>query len=126
MKIQIRTVFFSFVVGGAYGAIGELLFLGYGSLLGQGSPYQMPAVLISLGILGFVLYVTGLHQKIASFSGYGSILPFNGFACAVANAYESEAGPRRRRLWAGIKQTLFVMGIGAVLVLVVSLVVEAL
>lgn len=122
---MLKKILGAFVVGGAYGLIGQVLLVEYSSLLGADSPYLMFCVLVSLGVLAFVLYVPGIHQKIASVSGFGSILPFNGFACGVADAYGSgqTAG---QKLVAAMKLVLFVMGLGSVVVIVIAAVAQAL
>lgn len=104
----------AFVVGGAYGLIGQLLFAGYSALLGADSPFVMFGVLVTLGVLALVLYVSGLHQKIASVGGYGSVLPFNGFACGVADAYEAGRA-EGHGLKSAIMLVLSVMGAGALI-----------
>jgi hypothetical protein len=76
----------SFVVGGAYAVLGQ--FIGTALLPVVGPTYTASATLCSLGVVAMVLYIPGIHQKIAAVSGYGSILPFNGFACGIADAYE--------------------------------------
>jgi hypothetical protein len=80
-----------FVVGGAYAVVGQALLLVFQALLGGESPFAVPCTLVGLGVVAFVMYVSGLHQRLAKVSGFGSILPFNGFACGMADAFESAA-----------------------------------
>ena len=111
MKIA-KAVAGAFVVGGAFALIGELLNLMYTALLGIGSPYVMFAVLVTLGVLAFVLYSTGVQKKISKAGGFGAILPFNGFACGIADSFGAGQGTGQR--WAGaLKTVLFGLGIGS-------------
>lgn len=76
-----------FLVGGIYGVIGQVL----GTMLEPmvGAQFAAPCTLLCLGVLAVLLYVPGVHQRIAAVSGFGSILPFNGFACGIADAFQS-------------------------------------
>ncbi|MBR0404641.1 MAG: SpoVA/SpoVAEb family sporulation membrane protein [Eggerthellaceae bacterium] len=115
-KLDIRRIAWAFTVGGAYAVVGQLLLVAYTAVLGADSPFLMAAVLLSLGVVAFVLYVPGIHQKIEEKSGYGSMLPFNGFACGIAGAYEGGG------IAAALGLVAFVMGIGSVAVILVAVV----
>jgi len=78
-----------FVVGGLYGVLGQIIWtLVYPAC---GDALTAAVTLLLLGVVAIVMYIPGIHQKIAAVSGFGSILPFNGFACGVADAYEAGA-----------------------------------
>jgi hypothetical protein len=77
---------FSFLVGGIYGLLGEIIGTAVTPLVG--SAFAGPVTLILLGVVAIILFIPGIHQKIAAVSGFGSILPFNGFACGIAGAYQ--------------------------------------
>lgn len=76
-----------FLVGGIYGVIGQLIGTALEGVVGPA--YAAPLTLLCLGVLAVVLYVPGIHQRIAAVSGFGSILPFNGFACGNADAFQA-------------------------------------
>ena len=76
-----------FLVGGAYGLIGQLIGVALEPVVGPA--FAAPCTLLCLGVLAVVLYVPGIHQRIAAVSGFGSILPFNGFACGIADAFQA-------------------------------------
>lgn len=76
-----------FLVGGIYGVIGQLIGTALEGVVG--AAYAAPLTLLCLGVLAVVLYVPGIHQRIAAVSGFGSILPFNGFACGNADAFQA-------------------------------------
>lgn len=76
-----------FLVGGIYGVIGQAIGTALEGIVGPG--FAAPLTLLCLGVLAVILYVPGIHQRIAAVSGFGSILPFNGFACGNADAFEA-------------------------------------
>jgi hypothetical protein len=76
-----------FLVGGVYGVIGQLIGTALEPVVGAG--LAAPCTLLCLGVLAVLLYVPGIHQRIAAVSGFGSILPFNGFACGIADAFQA-------------------------------------
>lgn len=76
-----------FLVGGIYGVIGQLIGTALEGVVGPA--YAAPLTLLCLGVLAVILYVPGVHQRIAAVSGFGSILPFNGFACGNADAFQA-------------------------------------
>lgn len=118
--MNIRVILGAFVVGGAYAVVGQLLLNAYSAVLGPDSPILMAAVLVSLGVVALVLYVPGIHQKIEEKSGYGSMLPFNGFACGIAGAYEDGA-VESRGVVTMLKLVSFVIGIGTAGAIVIAM-----
>lgn len=116
-----RVILGAFLVGGVYAVIGQLLLTGYAALLGPDSPILMAAVLVSLGVIALVMYIPGVHQKIQDKSGYGSMLPFNGFACGIAGAYEGGA-EQGAGVSSALKLVAFVIGIGTAASVVIALV----
>lgn len=113
----------AFVVGGIYAAIGQLFFMAWSAVLGPASPLGMPLTLVSMGFVALITYVSGIHQRVSRWSGWGSILVFNGFACAVASAFED--GARQGGVKAGLLATfdliLWVVGTGAMLSIVICI-----
>lgn len=82
-----KTLALCFLVGGIYGLIGQLIGIALESVVGPG--LAAPLTLVCLGVLAVILYTPGIHQKIAAVSSFGSILPFNGFACGIADAFQA-------------------------------------
>lgn len=100
-----------FLVGGLYGVLGQVI---YNIVLPVvGAANTSAVTLLLLGVVAIVMYIPGIHQKIAAVSGFGSILPFNGFACGVADAYE--AGASAGGAGAGVKAVVK-MFVGVVIV----------
>lgn len=75
-----------FLVGGIYGVLGQVIGTVVTPLTGP--MFAGPVTLLLLGVVALIMYIPGVHQKIAAKSGFGSILPFNGFACGIADAYQ--------------------------------------
>lgn len=117
-----KTYVLSFLMGGFYCAIGQLFLMLWVSVLGPTSPYNMAATLLSMGVVGVVLFVAGIHQKLAEKTGWGSILVFNGFACALADTYEGAAaeGGAGKGVLALLDLFLWVVGTGALLAIIVA------
>lgn len=110
----------SFLMGGFYCLIGQIFLTIWGPILGPS--FGMPATLLSMGVVGVILYITGIHQKIAPHTGWGSILVFNGFACALATEYEE--GAKEGGAGKGVIRLLdlffWVVGTGALLAIIVA------
>lgn len=110
----------SFLMGGFYCLIGQIFLTIWGPILGPA--FGMPATLLSMGVVGVILYITGIHQKLAPHTGWGSILVFNGFACALANEYEE--GAKEGGAGKGVCRLLdlffWVVGTGALIAIIVA------
>ena len=102
----------AFLMGGFYCAIGQLFLLFWSPIMGPA--FSMAATLLSMGVIGVVLYITGIHQKL--------ILVFNGFACALADMYESGAkeGGAGKGVAALLDLFFWVVGTGALLAIIVA------
>ena len=98
-----KTYVLSFLMGGFYCAIGQLFLMLWVSVLGPASPYNMAATLLSMGVVGVVLFVAGIHQKLAEKTGWGSI--------------EGGAG---KGVLALLDLFLWVVGTGALLAIIVA------
>lgn len=120
-----KPILLSFVVGGIFSVIGQFFANLLVSALGAGHPLVDPLTLVALGLVGAVLYTSGIHQKIEKFSGYGAILPFNGLAAAVAGAFagaKAQTGSAAAGVKAAVWLVLYVLGIGSILAAVVGIV----
>lgn len=83
MKKEFKSLYGAFIIGGCFGILMELLLMLFRVL---GLPYSggIMASLITVGLVGSILYVFGLYQKLEKFGGCGSYLPFSGFAAGTA------------------------------------------
>jgi|GEM_PF-806527 len=100
-----------FLVGGIYAVIGQIIYTFVAPLVGESM--AIIATLPMLGIVAIIMYVPGWHHRLAKVSGFGSILPLNGFACGVADAYQG--GYRQGGSAAGFKAVVK-MFVGVVVV----------
>ncbi len=112
---KVKTWFGAFVVGGVYAVIGQIIIALLSAVLGPDFMFLGHLALLLVGIVGFLLYVTGIHQKLASFSGYGSNLPLNGFAAAIADVFGGtyeESGSFGAGVVSALKLLGLVVGVG--------------
>lgn len=121
----IKPMFSSFVVGGLFSILGQGLMVMFTSALGTGSGLIVPMVLLSLGIVGALLFVLGIYQKIEQIGAYGAILPFCGLCAAVAGTFlgaKNQTGSTGAGTNAAVSLILFVVGIGTILAVAVGIV----
>jgi hypothetical protein len=110
----------AFAAGGALALVGQLiLMLWAGLLAGANDPMLLalagPLTLLSMGVLGGVLYLTRVYDVIEKHCGFGAVLPFCGFCIAVAHVVEGTlraTGQTGRSLKAGTMLVVQVVGIG--------------
>lgn len=123
---KVKRVLTAFVVGGLFAMLGQVFMLVFAAMLGGDSPLVGPLALIALGLLGGILFIFGIYQKIEKFASYGAILPFSGLAAAVAGVYEGakeQTGSTGAALkTAVVSLVLYVVGIGTILSVIVGVV----
>ncbi|MCI9129870.1 MAG: SpoVA/SpoVAEb family sporulation membrane protein [Eggerthellaceae bacterium] len=121
----LKPIAMAFLVGGIFAVIGQAITMFWLPILGGDSPFMGFAVLVSMGVIGVVMFLTGLHQKLAPIAGFGTILPFNGFCAAISDAYVSAANETEKSA-AGVKAALglvgYVLGWGCLFILVIAVV----
>ena len=124
----VRATGLAFLFGGVFSAIGQLFVMLWTPVLGADHPLFGFAVLVTMGVLGMVLFISGLHQKLAPLAGFGLVFPFNGFCAAVSDAYvngRKETGTVGGGFRAAVGMVGYVIGFGAVCVLLIAAVVNA-
>lgn len=95
-------------------------------IVGGDSPFMGFAVLVSMGVIGVIMFVSGLHQKLAPKAGFGLILPFNGFCAAISDAYVAasrEAGNGAAGVKAALGLVAYVLGWGCLCILIIAVIV---
>lgn len=115
---SLKTYVLCFVVGGLFAMVGQVISMLVVALFGSDFPFIAQLTLIGLGVVAFVLYLTGIHQKLAAVSGAGMILPFNGLAGTVASIHEgvtNETGKSSKGAWASAKLIIKVVGTGGLI-----------
>lgn len=107
---HVKNLGFAFLFGGLFCAVGQVLTLAWTACLGSESMLLSVAILCSMGFIGMMLYILGLHQVIAKVAGTGAMLPFNGFAAALGDIYLNAAQATGSQT-AGIKEMLKLLGV---------------
>lgn len=118
----------AFLFGGVFSAIGQLFVMLWAPVLGADHPLFGFAVLVTMGALGMALFISGLHQKLAPLAGFGLVFPFNGFCAAVSEEYANgrkESGTVGGGFRSAVGMVGYVIGFGAVCVVVIAAVVNA-
>lgn len=82
-----KSILYAFAFGGMFGSVATLLRGCVAPLVP--SMLVDPVTLVFMGLLGAVMYATGVHQRIEKTAGAGSFVPLNGFSAAVAGAFEN-------------------------------------
>lgn len=122
---SIKPVFSAFIVGGLFSILGQWLLVMYTSALGANSGLIIPLVLLTFGVLGALLFICGIYQKIEKIGYYGAILPFCGLCAAVAGTFlgaKTQTGSSSAGTQAALALIKFVLGIGIFLAVLVGIV----
>lgn len=119
----VKPIALAFLIGGIFAIIGQAITMFWLPILGGDSPFMGFAVLVTMGVVGVILFVTGLHQKLAPSAGFGLVLPFNGFCAAISDAFvsaSSESGSPVVGVKAAFGLVAYVLGWGCLIILVVA------
>ena len=114
----------AFLFGGIF-AVAAALFRMFVSPMVPASLLD-PATLALVGLLGAVLYATGIHQRFEKIAGAGAFIPLNGFSAAVAAVFEQtrrSGGSSVQALWQGFLLLVKVILSGTAVVMVTAVVV---
>ncbi|MDR2715661.1 MAG: SpoVA/SpoVAEb family sporulation membrane protein, partial [Coriobacteriaceae bacterium] len=84
MKDTVKAIGMAALVGGCFGLVGHALMLAFAMTPAYTEGATMPLVLISLGLIGAVLFLCGIYPKLEEIGGMGAILPFSGLSSAIA------------------------------------------
>jgi hypothetical protein len=121
-----KPVLSAFVVGGLFSVLGQGLMVFFASALGGDSALVGPLTLVALGLIGGVLFIGGIYQKIEKIGAFGAILPFSGLAAAVAGIFagtKAQTGSLRAAAKAAVVSlVLYIVGIGTILSVIVGVV----
>lgn len=125
MKV-IKALLAAFLVGGIFSVVGQGITLGWVGLLGGNNPLLGFAILVSMGIVGAVMFAMGAHQPVEKFGGFGAMLPFNGLCAAIAATYagaKEEGLSTGTAIGKGVMLVVYVVGLGTLICSLVALVV---
>lgn len=115
----------AFLVGGLIAVVGQVFLNLYTMVLGPGSMFISAATLVSVGLVGAVLFVLHLYPKIEKFGGFGAIMPFSGLAAAVGGTIvgaKQEGASTGKAIKAGVMLVVYVVGIGTVLSAIIGVI----
>ena len=121
----LKAVFMAFLVGGVFSIIGQAITMLWLPVIGPDSPWLGFAILVSMGVIGVIMFVTGLHQKLEPKAGFGLILPFNGFCAAISGAFcgaSKETGSTKEGVKAALGLVGYVLGWGCLCIFVVAVI----
>ncbi|MDR1184567.1 MAG: SpoVA/SpoVAEb family sporulation membrane protein [Coriobacteriales bacterium] len=121
----ITAVLLAFFGGGVFSLIGQVLLVGTHVVLGEQSALAGPVVLVLMGIVGVVLFLAGLYQKVAKYIGFGAIMPFCGLTVACAQGYlaaKKKTGSLLKACWGAAGLLVYVVGVAAIFFIPVLLV----
>lgn len=106
----------AFVVGGAFGVVGQVFIFVWTALLGAGSQLVNPLTMVTMGALGLILFLTGLASKLEEKTTMGVTIPISGMVVAIGGvtcATRAKTGSAARAAAAGASLPLRVLGTGA-------------
>lgn len=122
---SVKALVGSFIVGGILAMVGQAFMSIAVAVLGPDSFFLAAATLVGVGLVGAVLFVFGVYQKIEQVGGFGAALPFSGLAAAVAGTVvrAKEGGAAMgASMFAGVKLAAWVLGTGSLIVVIVGVV----
>ncbi len=120
-----KQILSAFIVGGLFAVFGQGVMSVLASVLGVNSPLIVPLTLVVFGLLGGVLFIGGIYQKIEKIGGFGAILPFSGLAAAVAGVFagaQAQTGSSSAAAKAASSLVVYVAGLGTILSVIVGIV----
>ena len=122
---SVKALVGSFIVGGILAMVGQAFMSIAVAVLGPDSFFLAATTLVGVGLVGAVLFVFGVYQKIEQVGGFGVALPFSGLAAAVAGTVvraKEDGAAMGASMLAGVKLAAWVLGTGSLIVVIVGLV----
>lgn len=114
-----KTVIYSFLLGGLFALIAQALF-GFWNLALTGTAMEFfrgGAVLVSLGVIGFILGGLAIYQYFEEWATFGALFPFAGFAMAVGMKIVvpwTKGESLGKSIWPGAWLVIWFNAVGAV------------
>ena len=118
-----RKLGWAFLLGGLFGLIGQLFIFGWSAILGQGNQLINPLTMVTMGVLGLVLFVTGAAPKLEEKTTMGVTIPISGMVIAIGGVtagVQAQTGSSGAGAKAGAGLPLRVLGTGALVSVVLS------
>lgn len=114
-----KTVIYSFLLGGLFALIAQALF-GFWNAALTGTAMEFfkgGAVLVSLGVIGFILGGLAIYQYFEEWATFGALFPFAGFAMAVGMKMVvpwTKGESLGKSIWPGAWLVIWFNAVGAV------------
>ena len=114
-----KTVIYSFLLGGLFCLIAQAL-AGFWGFALTGTPMEFfkgGAVLVSLGVIGFILGGLAIYQYFEEWATFGALFPFAGFAMAVGMKMVvpwTKGESLGKSIWPGAWLVIWFNAVGAV------------
>ena len=113
----------AFVIGGAFGVVGQLFIFGWTAVLGAGNALVNPLTMVTMGALGLILFVSGASSALERLTTMGVTIPISGMVIAiggVTSGVKAETGSAGAGAKAGAGLPLRVLGTGALVSVILS------
>lgn len=114
---------YAFLIGGLFGVVGQLFIFGWSFALGVGNALVNPLTMVTMGVLGLVLFVTGIAPKLEAKTTMGITIPISGMVIAIGGVtygVKRETGLTSAGAKAGAGLPLRVLGTGALVSVILS------
>lgn len=72
------------VIGALFGLVDAIIVMCYAMTPLYGMGMSTVCSLLTIGVIGFVLWYAGIYDKLQDFGGLGAVMPFSGFGSAIA------------------------------------------
>lgn len=113
----------AFVIGGLFGVVGQLFIFGWSAVLGTEKALVNPLTMVTMGVLGLVLFLTGIAPKLEERTTMGVTIPISGMVIAIGGVtlgtkMETRSAGAAAKAGAGLP--LRVLGAGALVSVVLS------
>lgn len=114
---------YAFLIGGLFGVVGQLFIFGWTAVLGVGNALVNPLTMVTMGVLGLVLFVTDFAAKLEERTTMGMTIPISGMVVAIGGVTfgtKMETGSALAGAKAGAGLPLRVLGTGAAISVALS------
>lgn len=123
LGVAMRKLGFAFLIGGLFGVVGQLFIFGWTAALGAGNALVNPLTMVTMGVLGLVLFVAGIAPKLEELTTMGVTIPISGMVIAIGGVtfgtkMKTENAAAGAKAGAGLP--LRVLGTGAAISVVLS------
>ena len=118
-----KNLLHAFLFGGLFSVAGQLFIFAWSAVLGQGDALVNPLTMVTMGVLGLILFVTGISPKLEKYTTMGVTIPISGMVIAIGGVTlgtKLETGSAGAAAKAGAGLPLRVLGTGALVSVILS------